>query len=99
MRKVRDHQRRAEKENDASQGGAGGFKGPDGSGQWVSLGELDPNEDLDQALNSLTGGSCIFFSQSCLNVVWAGYSLKGLITSTSFYRLCTGTVETLIQFT
>ena len=98
MRKVRDHQRQVEKENDASQAGAGGFKGPDGSGQWVSLGELDPNEDLDQALNSLTGGSCISFS------ILSQYGLgrlqsQSLITNTAFYCLCKGTLKTLSQFT
>ena len=70
MRKARDSQRQAEKENVASQGGAGGFKGPDGSGQWVSLGELDPNEDLDQALNSLTGGICALQFDSVF--LWSG---------------------------
>lgn len=55
MRKARDSQRQAEKEQAGGPGGAG-YEGPDGSGQWVSMGELDPSEDLDQALNSLAGG-------------------------------------------
>ena len=63
MRKARDSQRQADKENDA-QGGSKGYKGPDGSGQWVSLGELDPNENLDQALNSLAGGENVQKPQS-----------------------------------
>ena len=63
MRKARDSQRQADKENDA-QGGSKGYKGPDGSGQWVSLGELDPNENLDQALNSLAGGETVHTPQS-----------------------------------
>lgn len=59
-RKARDFRRQAEKENEGPQnggGGAGGYRGPDGTGQWISMGELDPTEDLDQALGSLGGGT------------------------------------------
>lgn len=57
-RKAHDAQKLAEKEQAGGPGGAG-YKGPDGSGQWISMGELDPTEDLDQALDSLTGGTSL----------------------------------------
>ena len=55
MRKARDFQRLAERENEGQGGGAPGYRGPDGSGQWVSMGELGDN-DLDSVLGSLGGG-------------------------------------------
>ncbi len=63
LRKARDFQRMAEKENEGQNGGAAGYKGPDGSGQWVSMGELG-SEDLDQALGGLGGGENL--SGDCL---------------------------------
>ena len=37
---------------------AGGYAGPDGSGQWISLGELGHNAgDLDAALNDIATGA------------------------------------------
>lgn len=59
MRKVRDFQRLAEKENEQQNGGASGYRGPDGSGQWVSMGELGDN-DLDSVLGSVGGGKITF---------------------------------------
>ena len=55
LRKARDFQRLAEQEKEGQSAGAAGYKGPDGSGQWVSLGELGTN-DLDQVLGGLGGG-------------------------------------------
>lgn len=55
LRKARDFQRLAEQESEGQAGGAAGYRGPDGSGQWVSMGELGSN-DLDQVLGGLGGG-------------------------------------------
>ncbi len=55
MRKARDFQRLAEREHEGQGGAAPGYRGPDGSGQWVSMGELGDN-DLDSVLGSLGGG-------------------------------------------
>ena len=57
LRKARDFQRLAEQENErqAGNGAGAGYGGPDGSGQWVSMGELGSN-DLDQVLGGLGGG-------------------------------------------
>ena len=76
-RKARDFRRQAEKENEGPQnggGGAGGYRGPDGTGQWISMGELDPTEDLDQALSSLGGGTPSF---SCMWVAFTALQLRG----------------------
>lgn len=42
-------------------GGAnrGGFMGPDGSNQWLSMGELGAGADLDEALAELGGRTII----------------------------------------
>ena len=55
MRKARDFQQLAERENEGQGGDAPGYRGPDGSGQWVSMGELGDN-DLDSVLGGLGGG-------------------------------------------
>lgn len=57
LRKAQDFQRLAEQENErqAGNGAGAGYGGPDGSGQWVSMGELGAN-DLDQVLGGLGGG-------------------------------------------
>ena len=56
LRRSRDFQSMADKENQDQNGGTAGFKGPDGSGQWVSMGELGGG-DLDEALGALSGGT------------------------------------------
>ena len=45
-----------QKQAEATADEAGGFRGPDGSNQWVSMGELGA-EALDDALMGLAGGS------------------------------------------
>ena len=55
MRKTRDFQRLAEQEKEGHAGIGRGYRGPDGSGQWVSMGELGSN-DLDHVLGGLGGG-------------------------------------------
>lgn len=60
LRRARDFQRLAEQENERNAGNraGAGYSGPDGSGQWVSMGELGSN-DLDQVLGGLGGGKSI----------------------------------------
>jgi len=66
MRKARDFQRLAERENEGQGGGAPGYRGPDGSGQWVSMGELCGNdlelcwEAWEEVNSSLTIRQCKF---------------------------------------
>ena len=55
LRKARDFQRLAEQEKEGQAGAGAGYRGPDGSGQWVSMAELGSN-DLDQVLGGLGGG-------------------------------------------
>lgn len=56
LRKARDFQRLADQENERQAGSSSGYKGPDGSGQWVSMGELGANDDVDLVLAGLGGG-------------------------------------------
>ena len=56
LRKARDFQRLADQENDRQAGNTGGYRGPDGSGQWVSMGEMGADDDLDMVLRGLGGG-------------------------------------------
>lgn len=68
LRRARDFQRLAEQENErqAGNGAGAGYNGPDGSGQWVSMGELGSN-DLDQVLGGLGGGkSTIGHAVACV---------------------------------
>ncbi|DBA90633.1 TPA: 5'-3' exoribonuclease 2 [Trebouxia sp. C0004] len=58
MRKARDFQWLAERETEGQGGCAPGYTGPDGSGQWVSMGELGDN-DLDSVLGSLGGDGAV----------------------------------------
>lgn len=56
---ARQHRRQQVKDaalNVADKGGSRGFTGPDQSGQWVSVGELNPGESLEQALSGLSVG-------------------------------------------
>ena len=55
-KRARDFQRMADKENQEQNGRGPRYKGPNGSGQWVSMGELGDGGDLDEALGSLGGG-------------------------------------------
>lgn len=59
LSKARAFQRLADKENEDQKGGASGYRGPDGSGQWVSMGELG-GDDLNEALGVLAGGDTSF---------------------------------------
>ena len=59
LRKARDFQRLAEQEKEGQAGKARGYGGPDGSGQWVSMGELG-STDLDLVLGGLGGGEISF---------------------------------------
>lgn len=56
LRKARDFQRLADQENDSQAGNTGGYRGPDGSGQWVSMGEMGAEDDLDMVLGGLGAG-------------------------------------------
>ncbi|KAL3145189.1 hypothetical protein ABBQ32_000941 [Trebouxia sp. C0010 RCD-2024] len=56
LRKARDFQRLADQENDSQAGNTGGYRGPDGSGQWVSMGEMGAEDDLDMVLGGLENG-------------------------------------------
>ena len=49
-----------QKQAEATANEAGGFRGPDGSSQWVSVGELGA-EAIDDALMGLAGGSGIHY--------------------------------------
>ncbi len=48
-----------QKQAEAAADEAGSFRGPDGSNQWVSVGELGA-EALDDALMGLAGGSGLY---------------------------------------
>ena len=48
--------RQVREEADRNNRAGGGYAGPDGSGQWVSVGELGWGEDLDAALGDVATG-------------------------------------------
>ena len=72
-----------QKQAEAAADEAGSFRGPDGSNQWVSVGELGA-EALDDALMGLAGGSGLYSmygtpsSGAASSKVFVRHSLIGL---------------------
>ncbi len=57
---MRQHQRQMQKERQAAgEVATSGYRGPDQSGQWVSMGELAAGESLDEALGCLEAGASL----------------------------------------
>ena len=57
MRQQRRQMQKDAASSSADGGGGGGFTGPDQSGQWVSVGELQQGDSLDEALSGLSAGA------------------------------------------
>jgi Xrn1 helical domain len=68
-------QARRKAERDAEGAAADcGYGGPDGSGQWVSMGELIPGADIDDALTALPGAPRRIAPSVCLAAL--GFRLR-----------------------